>query len=77
MPASAMHRREGWAMVQMNTNGSLKQARYGPVPREACPEQLARDAEDSRWANWTQNQSAHGLCGNMWKSQERSTGEGS
>eukprot|EP00971_Amphidinium_carterae_P303639 6033354-Amphidinium_carterae.2 len=41
-----MHRTAGWAMVRMNTNGSMKQAGYGPVPREACPQQLARDAED-------------------------------
>eukprot|EP00971_Amphidinium_carterae_P115311 2283732-Amphidinium_carterae.1 len=46
MPSWPMQRRAGWAIVELHRDGSLKHARYGPVPRDWCPEQLSRDAED-------------------------------
>eukprot|EP00971_Amphidinium_carterae_P262203 5200972-Amphidinium_carterae.1 len=46
MPSWPMQRRAGWAAVELHADGSLKHARFGPVPRDWCPEQLSRDAED-------------------------------
>eukprot|EP00971_Amphidinium_carterae_P351027 6491868-Amphidinium_carterae.1 len=46
LPSWPMQRRACWAIVELHKDGSLMHARYGPVPRDWCPEQLSRDAED-------------------------------
>ena len=39
-------RRAGWAVVQVDGEGSLVAAAFGAVPWEAAPGQEARDGED-------------------------------
>eukprot|EP00959_Pyramimonas_sp_CCMP1952_P384790 8064437-Pyramimonas_sp.AAC.1 len=45
-PTCEFKRRAGWSLVQVNDQGDVLRAAFGPVPREVAPSQQARDGED-------------------------------